>query len=223
MFEVEIKSLVSNPDQVKALLLNQSFVFQSTETQLNHYFSYDDISLAYLFQNLKTNKQYELSNVLGRGNSFSIRTREVNNNECFFVIKYSVNDLDSTNGNIRKELEIKVDYDCSTLDQILLDSGLQYASKWSRTRDTYTKENVTATIDLNSGYGYLLELEVLVNTIEETEQAKSLVDSTLESMNLQVLNPKVLNNMFKYYEQNWEKFYNTTNYFGVSSTGQVIL
>lgn len=214
MFEVEIKALVEYYLATKTNLLNLGYNFNGKELQLNHYFNYDDYSLAYLFNNLRTylttEQELDLSNVIGKGNNFSIRTREINSKDTYFIIKYSVIDEDSANGTVRKELETKVNLNLDKLDIVLLDSGLSYSSKWSREREVFTKQNITATIDLNAGYGYLLELEILTN--EDIELALSCINKELTKLQLKQLDSNLLNIMFKYYENNWNKYYGTNNY-----------
>ena len=216
MFEVEIKALVEDNTLVKSKLTNLDYVFKDKELQLNHYFSYDDYSLAYLFNNLRsyltTEQELELSNVIGKGNNFSIRTREVNNTNTYFIIKYSVIDENSSNGSIRKELELDLNITINQLDSILLNSELNYTSKWSREREVFNKDNINATIDLNAGYGYLLELEILTNKIEETFLIKDLLYTELNKLGLKELDTKLLNIMFNYYENNWIRYYGTNNY-----------
>lgn len=216
MFEVEIKALVEDYQTTKDNLLNLGYNFNGKEVQLNHYFNYDDYSLAYLFDNLRTHlnteQELQLSNVIGKGNNFSIRTREINSKDAYFIIKYSVIDEDSANGTVRKELETKISMNLDKLDYILLSSGLIYSSKWSRGREVFTKQNITATIDLNAGYGYLLELETLTNEIEETFFLKEQLQQELNNLELKELNNKLLDYMFNYYENNWTKYYGTNNY-----------
>ena len=216
MFEVEIKALVEEYSVTKDNLLNLGYNFNGKEVQLNHYFNYDDYSLAYLFNNLRTHltteQELQLSNVIGKGNTFSIRTREINFKDAYFIIKYSVIDEDSANGTVRKELETKVNMNLDKLDYILLASGLTYSSKWSRKREVFTKQNITATIDLNAGYSYLLELEALTDDIKETPVLTKVVIKELDKLQLKQLDSELLNIMFSYYENNWSKYYGTNNY-----------
>lgn len=216
MIEVEVKALVQNVNIIRDYLLQRDFKYIKNEKQLNHYFSYNDYSLAYLFntlkQHLNTDEELELSSVLDKGSNYSIRTRCINNKDTYFIIKYSLFDKDSSNGSIRKEYEIKLDLTVEDLDKLLLDNGLNYSSKWSRERDIYTKDNYTATIDLNAGYGYLLELETLTNDLDSANSYKEILLNELSKLRLKELNNKLLNIMFSYYENNWSKYYSTNNY-----------
>lgn len=216
MFEVEVKALIETYDLTKSKLLEKGYVYQNKECQVNHYFNYSDYSLAYLFNNLSiyltTNQELELSNVIGKGNNFSIRTRAINDKDVYFIIKYSVFDEDSSNGSIRKEYEVNLDILITNLDYILLSNGLTYSSKWSRQRETFKRDNITATIDLNAGYGYLLELETLTDRVEDTQQLNRQLLIELTDLELKELDKKLLTNMFNYYESHWDKFYGTNNY-----------
>ena len=216
MFEVEVKALVHNYSVTKSKLLEEGYIYKDKESQLNHYFNYNDYSLAYLFSSLRTyittDQELELSNVIGRGNNFSIRTRSINDKKTYFIIKYSIFDEDSSNGSIRKEYETYLDISLTNLDNLLLDAGLTYSSKWSRQREIFTRDSITATIDLNAGYGYLLELEILTDRVEDTPQIKKQLIQELATLDLEELNSSLLTQMFNYYECNWEKFYGTNNY-----------
>lgn len=216
MIEVEVKALVQDVIITKQYLLQQGYKYINSEKQLNHYFSYDDYSLAYLFnvlrQYLSTDEELELSNIIGKGNNYSIRTRCINDKDTYFIIKYSLFDEDSANGSIRKEYEVKLDLTLEQLDKLLLNNGLNYSSKWSRERDVYTKNKYTATIDLNAGYGYLLELETLINNPDSASSYKEVLLNELNKLQLKELNSKLLNIMFSYYESNWSKYYSTNNY-----------
>jgi len=216
MFEVEVKALIPDYNITKSKLLEKGYIYISRETQLNHYFNYSDYSLAYLFDILRdyltTDQELELSNVIGRGDKFSIRTRCIDNRESFFIIKYSIFDENSSNGTIRKEYEVLLDISFITLDNLLLNAGLTYSSKWGRQRETFIKDDVTATIDLNAGYGYLLELEILTEKVEETQQIYGQLLQELITLDLEELNSKLLTNMFNFYEEHWDRFYGTENY-----------
>lgn len=216
MFEVEVKALIRDYDVIKSKLLKEGYIYKNRECQLNHYFNYDDYSLAYLFNNLRTylttDQELDLSNVIGKGSNLSIRTRSINEKETYFITKYSIFDENSSNGSIRKEYEVLLEMPLVNLDNLLLDAGLNYRSKWSRQRELFIKDTITATIDLNAGYGYLLELEILTNELEGTQQIKKQLLQELATLELEELDSCLLTYMFNYYENNWEKFYGTNNY-----------
>lgn len=216
MFEVEVKALIRNYNITKSILLEKKYVYKSKECQLNHYFSYNDYSLAYLFNNLRvhltTEQELNLSNVIGRGNNFSVRTRSINDKKTYFIIKYSLIDKNSVNGSIREEYEVLLEIPLTKLDTVLLNAGLIYSSKWSRQREIFTRDTITATIDLNAGYGYLLELEILTDRVEDTQSINQQLLQELTNLELKELDATLLTNMFDYYENHWDKFYGTNNY-----------
>jgi adenylate cyclase class IV len=218
MIEVELKALVNNHNK-EALLnaLNKDYTFESKEIQLNHYFEFQySEALIHLRHALTPYLSQEMDKQLETAllsDNLSIRTRQINTDKVLFIVKYSIEDNNSANGNVRKELEVEIDTDLYTLDNLLLSSGLTYASKWSREREIYRNYtnsfNHLVCVDTNAGYGQLVEVETMVSKPEEVPPNKELLYKVLDYLGLDELDSVLLNEMFKFYENNWEKFYGT--------------
>lgn len=224
MIEVEVKALANN--LTKKTLEDNYYRLFEVETQLNHYFSFpipktpDNSSK--LLEALKpylNPTQYKELVIALKATGLSIRTREITGSgglkTVLFIAKYSLVDDNHANGKVRKEIEASLDIDLVTLDNLLLDAGLNYASKWSRKREIY--RNFTSSfrhvlcLDTNAGYGKLVEVEVMVSTPEQVEEVKPHLRYALHQLGLAELDDNLLSKMFDYYQSNWDKFYGTEN------------
>ncbi|MEI7563649.1 MAG: hypothetical protein WCJ39_08730, partial [bacterium] len=79
----------------------------------------------------------KLEQVILEGKKHSLRTREMDG-KVLFVVKASVDDTTSSNGTARIEFEEAAgQLSLAELDQLLLDHGFPYQSKWSRQRQEY--------------------------------------------------------------------------------------
>jgi predicted adenylyl cyclase CyaB len=224
MIEVEIKSLLGDQetaDKLKDLLITDFKVtFESSEEQKTHYFVSQNYSssLSQLAQNLanyldlKTIKELNLMSEFG--SKLSIRSR-FNGNDTLFIAKYSLNSQDTTSDNSvsRKELEVKVNLNQDELDKLIQDAGFTCQAKWSRYRENYTDGNLTYSLDRNAGYGWILEIEKIIDDESLAGEVTSNLKSVLKSLGLEEINPGRLDRMFNYYNQNWQDYYGTDKIF----------
>jgi predicted adenylyl cyclase CyaB len=224
MIEVEIKSLLGDQetaDKLKDLLITDFKVtFESSEEQKTHYFVSQNYSssLSQLAQNLanyldlKTIKELNLMSEFR--SKLSIRSR-FNGNDTLFIAKYSLNSQDTTSDNSvsRKELEVKVNLNQDELDKLIQDAGFTCQAKWSRYRENYTDGNLTYSLDRNAGYGWILEIEKIIDDESLAGEVTSNLKSVLKSLGLEEINPGRLDRMFNYYNQNWQDYYGTDKIF----------
>lgn len=159
----------------------------------------------------------------------SIRTRYDSSTGFEIVNKWTDDGKDSHNGTQRHELNLRVTPTLNFnemevvevteglslesakyvlenhVDKILLNTGLNYLSKWSRIRKTYRYENFIISEEVNAGYGKIIE-------IESANNSKVNIFTILEygkSLGLKVLESDLLNKMFKFYNEHWEEYYMT--------------
>ena len=198
--EVEIKSLLgsqSQRDRLIDLLKGLKAEKLGTESQLNHYFHGD-------------------SPLFNPGTS--VRTRAIDHRAAILFVKKSISADSSENGLSRIELEIPTKISISELDEKLVESGLSYLSKWSRVRESFQLcwqgLYYSVSIDRNSGYGYVCEVELTV-TEDLVDFAKDRIYELLERLGLEELPQDRLERMFAHYNQNWENYYGTNNVFEV--------
>lgn len=228
-YEIEIKSLLGSPenaDNLKSKLKNKGFDIASAKksSQLNHYFTYKDDSVLKTFKEnakkiIATDKQAEFEKILSEGKDFSIRTRETNGTKVILVIKASLDAGTSSNGVSRMEFEDTVNMTLKELDQVLLESGLEYQAKWSRAREEYVgtdkNANITVCLDKNAGYGYLAEFETVTEDKSAVEQVKKDLVDFMKEVDCLELQQDRLARMFDFYNQNWADYYGTEKIFNI--------
>lgn len=219
-YEIEIKSLLGAEPEKNLFLerLTKLGGTKSGETvaQLNHYFiggshaklgeSVND------FFDVPTNER--LVTTLALDADFSIRSREVLG-KVKLVVKASIGDGNGANGISRMEFEENVPITMQELDQILLDAGFVYQSKWSRERTEYRIGEVTICLDKNAGYGYVAEFETVVTDITKQDEVKQRLYALMEQLGVSEVDPGRLERMFEYYNNNWQDYYGTNNTFEI--------
>lgn len=120
---------------------------------------------------------------------------------------------DNANGLVRGESETS-HYDLSQdeLNHILLTSySYTLQAKWSRLRTDYKIGNFTISVNLNSGYRGVCEVETLLESKEESESALEDCRAILAQLGLEELDSELLEQMFSFYNQNWQDFYATSH------------
>jgi adenylate cyclase class IV len=221
-FEIEIKSLLGPAD--KAMALKEKLLAMKPQPelveqskQLNHYFVGGDMAKMSenLLPHLSTEDQTRLKNIIEKGKKFSVRTRQ-QNEKVLMVVKASIDDTTSSNGISRMEFEAPTtDLNLEQLDQLLLDSGLQYQAKWSRERESYQTPDAIVCIDKNAGYGYLAEFEAVVTDPTKVEEVKQKLRQTMADLGVEELDQARLERMFAFYNAHWPEYYGTDKVFTV--------
>jgi predicted adenylyl cyclase CyaB len=219
-YEVEVKTLLGSTEAADALRarlkeLDPACALRSSHTQLNHYFEGGDIAtlVASLEDKVSEETKAKMERIANDGKNISVRTREMNG-EAKIVMKASVGDDSSSNGVARLEVEETVpDMTLTELDQILLDAGYAYQAKWSREREEYVSGPFSVCLDKNAGYGYLAEIERVVDSPEAIEGARREIDAFMQELGVSELPQDRLERMFAHYNQNWPQYYGTNNIF----------
>lgn len=221
MYEVEYKIQLKNDlgainRYLQKLAALGRLEYSGYEEQINHYFQGVDLN--------KLDAEFVKKNKIKIVENPNIRTREINKKERYIVIKSGgANDSARYEQSIRVKSEIGI----NAVDAILMQAGGAYHSKWSRTRATYiltqyasktvgeqTRDwEIFVTIDFNSGYGYLSELELCCDNKEEVKLAVTILDTLCERLGVTPINPKKLDNMYRYYVAHWGQFYTTKRVF----------
>lgn len=220
-YEIEIKSLLGDEKRAEKLIADMHVLDPGTKlidenTQLNHYFVHGDMDELYKqtkeFFDAKTQKK--LKKIIDEGNSFSIRTREIND-DVRLVLKASISDDTSANGVSRMEFDESLQGQMSLpeLDKVLLDAGFEYQAKWSRERKEYACNGANVSIDKNAGYGYLAEFEKVVTESSLSEETEKEIRALMEQLRCEELPQDRLERMFAFYNDNWPNYYGTDNVF----------
>jgi len=217
MFEVEKKALIGASE--KQLQLVDIFpVLKSNKTtfekQLNHYFNCHG-ELYRVIQKFNLDiKAAEIENVIKKG--YSLRTRSINGGKAILIIKIKANNTSAENGTSRREVELQTDMSIDCLDQYLLSEGFSFKSKWSRERQQSKLGNTTFCLDKNAGYGYVVEVEKMVDSENKIAQAEIEIDRILEQNNLSELPADRLERMYAHYNTNWQDYYETDKVFTIN-------
>ena len=226
-YEVEVKALLGNPERAEEIRrkmkeVDRSCTMQSRNKQLNHYFYPDSIvgaesgSLAKLTETidlyLKEGARKKFSDIVKRGKSFSVRTRD-KDGTALLVVKASVDDTTSENGIARMEFEEKVPMTLEKLDELVLASGFKYQAKWSREREEYVCLGTNVTLDKNAGYGWLAEFERIVEDEKKLNEARREIRALMERLGVPELPQDRLERMFAFYNEHWQEYYGTDKVF----------
>jgi len=136
------------------------------------------------------------------------------NGNVFVVVKASLGKGTSVHAIDRIEFDEPIDMSLDKLDQLLLDSGFEYLSKWSREREEYKlNDEVTICLDCSAGYGYAAEFESVVDEGETFNDVKSMLFEVMKEFEVEEASQDRLERMFEYYNQNWSEYYGTDKVF----------
>lgn len=218
-FEIEIKTLLGEPTAAAELKrkmceLDPNCHLVSQNKQLNHYFEGGDVEelVKSVSLHLTDAQLKKLSDIVAIGQSFSIRTRQ-KDDQVLLVVKASVDAGSSHNTVSRLEFEEPVDLSLEDLDQLLLKAGFHYQAKWSREREEYAYKDINVCLDKNAGYGYLAEFEKVLNDETVLNSARAEIESLMQELGVEELRQDRLERMFAHYNQNWPEYYGTDKVF----------
>ena len=219
-YEVEIKSLLGTPEKAEILRermkeLDPSCACTRSYTQLNHYFEHGNPQkLLEIFSPLFSDEQAAaFSHIVKEAKKISVRTREMDG-IAKLVLKASIDDTTSENGISRIEFEEDVEgKTLEEVDELVQSAGYTYQAKWSRTREEYTFKNANVCLDKNAGYGYLAELERVVDDESEVFGVKGEIIEMMDLLGLEELPQDRLTRMFDFYNANWSDYYGTDKIF----------
>lgn len=203
-----IEKLLAHPDTKKTWWSNQ----------LNHYFlangNFQDLKNK-LQEYIHTDHHHKLEDILINWKKHSIRTRDADW-KVLFVIKATKDDTSSENGTARLEFEHETPgLTIHQLDQLILDNGFEYQSKWSRNRKDYAYKDFNVSIDKNAWYGYVAEFEKIISDPDQIDQAKESIRQELANLGVEELPQDRLERMFKYYNENRPEYYGTEKTFTI--------
>jgi predicted adenylyl cyclase CyaB len=220
-FEIEVKSLLGAKEAATALkekmtALDEATALTSTNKQLNHYFHKGDVLALYekVESLFKEEEQTKLKMIIERGNEFSVRTRQ-KDEEVLLVVKASIDEGTSANTVKRMEFEEGVDISLDALDALVLEVGFEYQAKWSREREEYSYKGASVCFDKNAGYGYLAEFEKIVQNENEADAVREEIDALMGELGVEELSQERLARMFDFYNKNWPDYYGTDKTFVV--------
>lgn len=104
----------------------------------------------------------------------------------------------------REELEIKFDKDdFEKLEKLLKVLGYEIEIKWFRDRKRFLWNGIKATVDNTRGYGYIIELEKLVDESEDKERIHAELEEKLKSLGVDITPKEIFEEKFNHYKKNW--------------------
>lgn len=222
VLEVEKKALLT-PDLVDKFIDRLKAVYDAqergTSKQLNHYFRAGDANrLKLAIQPYLNRKQKaELAEVLELKHQVRTRWERKNHGDKVLLVIKGSNTDDAVNGSNRKEVEIEFKLSLSELDAMIGWSGYEVESKWSRSRQHFTTDElIDVFIDWNAGYGPIVEFEAIVSTEIEAEEALKQIDAMMRLMGVQELDKGRLQRMYAFYKSRWQEYYRTDKVFMVN-------
>ena len=220
-YEVEIKSLLGSREAADALRarfheVDPEHKLTGASKQLNHYFHTGPMDVLHerVTSIVPQHEHPRLTHIIQNGKSFSVRTRQADD-VVLLVIKASIDDTTSENGISRIEFESAVPHSLNVLDDLLVEAGFPYQAKWSREREEYAVKGVTVTIDKNAGYGYVAELEKVVNLPEHVPTAREELRALMQTLGIEELPQDRLERMFAHYNEHWPAYFGTDNIFTI--------
>jgi predicted adenylyl cyclase CyaB len=222
-YEIELKALLKSKQDVDDMMKSMMFMdsqckLLKTEEQINSYFhGFGNLmDLAIKIQNTLSPQQLQdLHDFVLAHTNISVRTRQTNILETKLILKASIDKTSSENGISRKELEFEMPMSIERLDGLILESGFKYQAKWSRIRAVYKFLDITICIDKNAGFGYVIELEKMLDDPEMAEMAVSYLRTTMAKLGLKELAQDRLERMFEYYNNHWQEYYGTDKVFEI--------
>lgn len=220
-YEIEIKSLLDSKKKADDLIermkrQDPNLKILGSHKQLNHYFIGGNLNkLVKKIQTfVESEKLEKLKHIALHAKEYSVRTRWADS-KVLLVIKASINDTTSFNGTARIEWENLIDLELDKLDELALKSGFEYQSKWSRERSEYNYKGLYVTVDKNAGYGYVAEFEKQVDDESLAEQTKREILAAMKELGINELPQDRLERMFKFYNDNWQEYYETDKIFNI--------
>lgn len=143
---------------------------------------------------------------VARGN-LDLRIRRTEDKSLLILKKGWMHDED------REELEVECDRDdFDKLDEILTSLGYEYDTKWYRKRVEYKYKDFSITIDFNAGYGYVTEIELVVDEGKEKESLEKILKFAKE-LGIEPTPKETFDKMYEYYKKQWQKYYDTKEVF----------
>jgi adenylate cyclase class IV len=213
MYEVEVKALVRDIPDLRQRIEFLYPEYKAIESkQLNHYFDCSDKAFSNLLLDIDRSHVWESVNLptdIYQAKNIAVRTRWDSKKGTLFIIKYSVEDTNSQNGNVRREFECVVPTELNSLDEWILNNGLTYQSKWSRDRIEYKYDSWSICTDINAGYRGLCEVEKVIPDLTYKNDALLFCRLKLRALGLVDLESSLLDRMFRFYSANYNDFYGT--------------
>ena len=105
----------------------------------------------------------------------------------------------------REEIEIEcAGEDFDKINKIFIELGHPVVIEWYRKRHTFFWEGITVCIDDTEGYGYIIELEKLIDEYQK-EQTLTELREKLNFLKIQETPKELFDKKFQHYKENWRE------------------
>lgn len=219
--EIEIKCLLNGENGKQALLrkLKQAFP-QHKKLKSRRVISYFYKAGATHTQILEVGSQLlnndeltQLKNVLEHSDALVVKARSIDTT-VYFSVKGSTKGDDPVHAVNRIEFEAVIDPSLEEVGQIIEQTGIKIASKWSSERSFYA---LTPELEMNlefvGGYGYKAELEMLIDNNDSHQDAINTISEAAQQLDLQEASQELFGKMYKYYNEHWQEYFNSNKEF----------
>ena len=222
-FEVEVKTLLGEQAQVDKFLAalkqrDPELKQFNAAKQLNHYFDDqgDEAKLLSAVASYLTDDDLRgFKGIVTASKRFALRTRD-QDGEVLLVIKAAKGDGDEQHALERLEGEYPTTVaNIDELDEAIRGAGYDFLSKWSRERTEYNYRDFTVCIDKNAGYGFVAEIEKVVDSESVATEAREEILTELAELGFEELSQERVGRMFEHYNQHWREYYRTEKTFTV--------
>ena len=214
-YEVEIKCFVDTHADVAALVermkqLDTACVHKARNELRNHYFNCDDPKqLTGVGKRVLSElPARQLAELIEQSATISVRTRR-KNRQVFLIAKGVAAGGDAIHGSNRMEFESEVDMSITELDNLLVGAGLEVLAKWSGYKDVYALSGSTIEIQFSAGYGYMVEIEQVVDTERQVAEAEANIRELAKQLGLKEVDSELIGKMYHYYNDHWAEYYET--------------
>ena len=187
---------------VNPVIINQdlSKIEENIEVEIRSFISkekYDEL-IAFFNNNSKKIKE-DYQETFYFDSEEDLRIQKSSSNAKIWLKKGKIHD------ESREEIEIKLNKeDFEKANKIFETIGLNTKIKWYRLRNQFEWSKIKVCLDYTRGYGYIIELEKLVN-ISEKEKALEELNERLNKLDVELTPRQEFENKFKDYEQNWRE------------------
>jgi len=112
----------------------------------------------------------------------------------------------------REEVEIKLgDEDFEKANKIFSAINLKAEIIWLRDRKQFNWQGIKVCLDFTKGYGYIIELEKIVNSDEEKEKVLEELKQKMRELEIEISSKEEFEKQFENYKQNWRELIQNGN------------
>lgn len=208
--EIEISDLLAKLSQK-----DQNFELVKKESQKNNYFVNVDLGAltANLNDFLDLSEQEILKEIMLYAAHVSISTREIDGEIVILRIISSNGSKETVTNDLKNKFEKEITLSLDELDRLIINSKGIFKAKWSRHTAIYKFLDYTVSIDKNAGYGYICEIEKVVELEIDEENVLEEINKLINELSHSPLEKSELDRMFEYYVEHWEEYYETEKTF----------